>query len=356
MEVCPPSGTASTCWTQDPRLASAQAARSPRACSLPRSELGTRLCRDGGDSAGWDTALPKHPFLLLWRLQLMPLLKLRHDHIAFYRELFITWNGKVGPSPPLRARRRSAAAGTGDRAQSTPTCHRKPSCGSGGSLGVVPCEPRLGLSGGGADRLRETGASPELTTHGCVAHAEGGPQAWPQCPEHSAPELVLHQRLSVSGPLGGGVTSLAGADIGELAPGFPRSSGTRCPGPLHPRLLRLPQSLPTSCLFILRPQDIRRVGSTVLSSWGLRVAKELAKATQLVMAERVPIRASQPPSPVLHPMGCTTSCLHKDPEAFKLLHEDGGVERRGLAAKGARVSDPNRTSTLVPAGGWQPRV
>ncbi|XP_039714737.1 serine/threonine kinase-like domain-containing protein STKLD1 [Pteropus medius] len=27
--------------------------------------------------------------------ELMPLLKLRHDHIAFYRELFITWNGKI---------------------------------------------------------------------------------------------------------------------------------------------------------------------------------------------------------------------------------------------------------------------
>lgn len=133
------------------------------------------------------------------------------------------------------------------------------------------------------------------------------------------------------------MTSLAGADVRELAPVFPRPSVARCLGPLHPRLLRLPQSVLTSCPSILRSQDICGAGSTVLSSRGLRVAKELSKATQLVVTERGPIRASWPPSPVLCPMGRTTSCLHKEPEAFKLPPRWGGggdVERQGLAVKG----------------------
>lgn len=180
-----------------------------------------------------------------------------------------------------------------------------------------------------------------------------GPWVWLQHPEPSPPELVLHQGLSESSPQvwGGrsGVTSLAGADVRELVPGLPRSSGTRCPGPLHPRLLRLPQSLLPGCPVILRSRDICRVGSTVLSSRGLRVAKELAKATRLVTAEWGPIWASRPPNPALRPMGCTTSCLHKD-----LGGE--GVKWRELAAKEARVSDPNQTSTLVPIWGRQPRL
>lgn len=65
-------------------------------CPLPRSELETGIFAAR-------TAFPRRPFPLLWCPQLLPLLKLRHDHIAFYRELFIIWNGQVGPSPHLRA-------------------------------------------------------------------------------------------------------------------------------------------------------------------------------------------------------------------------------------------------------------
>lgn len=67
------------------------------------------------------TAFPRRPFPLLWCPQLLPLLKLRHDHIAFYRELFIIWNGQVGPSPHLRA------AGAW-RLREQGTEHRAPPC------------------------------------------------------------------------------------------------------------------------------------------------------------------------------------------------------------------------------------
>lgn len=43
------------------------------------------------------------PLSLFSCLQLMPLLKLQHNHISIYHELFIMWNDEVGRSRRLQA-------------------------------------------------------------------------------------------------------------------------------------------------------------------------------------------------------------------------------------------------------------
>lgn len=136
--------TASACGTQDRGLASDQAARSPRGCSLPPAPLRAgdgRFCRENRvpqtslssalvPAAAAAAEAPARPHRLL-------------PGAVHHLE----WPGGSEPTPA--GCWRLAAAGTGDRAQSTPTRHRKPSCGSGGSLGVSPCEPHLRLRGEG---------------------------------------------------------------------------------------------------------------------------------------------------------------------------------------------------------------